>query len=85
MTRLSFLLPAAVAALLAAPAFADPTCAAPATPVPMWPVAKSFEEAGGSIGTMKVSNGCVEIYGKEAGKKVEVWFDPATGAEVGRD
>ncbi|MFO1106841.1 MAG: PepSY domain-containing protein [Amaricoccus sp.] len=67
---------------LAAPAFAEPSCKAVATPLPMWQVAKNFEEAGGQITNLKVTNGCYEIYGKSDGKKVELFFDPETGAQI---
>lgn len=67
---------------LAAPAFAEPSCKTPATPLPMWQVAKHFEDAGGEIANLKVTNGCYEIYGKTGGKKVELFFDPETGAQI---
>lgn len=69
-------------AALAAPAFAEPSCKATGTPLPMWQVAKSFEEAGGQITNLKVTNGCYEVYGKSDGKRVELFFDPQTGAPV---
>lgn len=71
--------------IAAGAALAEPSCK-PTGPVqPMWQTAKGFEDAGGTIQTMKVDNGCYEIYGKQAGKKVEAFFDPVTGAEIGRD
>ncbi len=70
---------------LAAPVFAEPSCEAGGKPLPMWQVAKTFEDAGGAISNMKVNNGCYEIYGKVADKKVEVFFDPVSGAEIGRE
>ena len=41
-----------------------------------------LESQGYQIKTFKVSKGqCYEIYGfDKAGKKVEIYFDPATGA-----
>ncbi len=74
-----------IAALaLAAPAFADPTCKADAT-IPMWQIAKTFEEAGGKIREMKVSDGCYEIYGSNGKTKLEIYYDPTTGAELQRE
>ncbi len=70
---------------LAVPAFAEPSCEASGKTLPMWQVAKTFEEAGGAISTMKVNDGCFEIYGKQGGDKVEVYFDPQTGKELERE
>ncbi len=77
---------AALAALplLAAPALAGPDCEGKAMTTPMWQVAKSFEEAGGTIRDMKVEDGCYEIKGEADGRKYEIYFDPATGAEIER-
>ena len=72
-------------ALLSSPALAEPTCKDALTPVPMWQVAKTFEDAGGSISAMKTNDGCYEIYGHQADKRVEVFFDPNTGKELERD
>jgi hypothetical protein len=43
---------------------------------------RGLEEKGYQIKTFKVSKGeCYEIYGfDKAGKKVEIYFDPATAA-----
>jgi hypothetical protein len=71
--------------LLAAPAFAGPDCSKTPASMPMWQVAKGFEEAGGRIKEMKVSDGCYEIYGTAGDKKVEIYFDPSTGAELERE
>ncbi|MBP7000328.1 PepSY domain-containing protein [Amaricoccus sp.] len=73
------------AALAAAPAFADPNCSGTPMSLPMWQVAKGFEEAGGAIREMKVSDGCYEIYGKNGETKLEIYYDPATGAELQRE
>ena len=45
---------------------------------------KGLETQGYQIKTFKVSKGkCYEIYGfDKAGKKVEIYFDPATGAAL---
>lgn len=69
---------------LATPALAEPSCDVQGQAVPMWQVAKTFEEAGGAIRTIKVTNGCYEIYGTEGDKRVEVFYDPQTGAELSR-
>lgn len=71
--------------LLAVPAFAGPDCSAMAQTKPMWEVARSFEEAGGQIREMKVSDGCYEIYGTNGKQKLEIYFDPSTGAELERE
>lgn len=46
----------------------------------------ALEKQGYQIRTFKVSKGkCYEIYGLDkAGKKVEIYFNPATGAELER-
>jgi hypothetical protein len=71
--------------LFAAPAFAGPDCESMAASTPMWHVARSFEEAGGTIRDMKVEDGCYEIKGDQGGKRVEVYFNPSTGAEMERE
>ena len=53
--------------------------------MPMWQVAKTFEEAGGKIRELKVSDGCYEIYGTNGETKLEIYYDPATGAELQRE
>ena len=70
---------------LAAPAFADPNCKNTPATMPMWQVAKGFEDAGGSIREMKVSDGCYEIYGTNGKTKLEIYYDPASGAELQRE
>lgn len=73
------------ALILAAPAFAGPNCKATDATMPMWHVAKGFEDAGGKIHEMKVSDGCYEIYGVNGRTKLEIYYDPATGAELQRE
>lgn len=70
--------------LLAAPAFAGPDCSNTPASMPMWQVAKQFEDGGGSIREMKVSDGCYEVYGTNGDEKLEIYFDPSTGAELER-
>ena len=75
---------AIVLALTGSAAFAGPTCNVPQD---KWMKEADFkaqmEKQGYQIKTFKVSKGqCYEIYGIKDGKKVEHWFDPATGAQV---
>ena len=80
------LIPAVIAfGALAAPALAEPSCKAGSADLPMWQVAKSFEEAGGSIQKVQRTNGCFEIYGKRADKRVEAFFDPTTGKQIAEE
>lgn len=64
-------------------AFAGPACNVPKD---QWMKEADFrakmEQQGYQIKTFKVSKGqCYEIYGYDkAGKKVEIYFDPATAA-----
>ena len=80
-------LPALALALCCGTAFAGPTCKVPED---KWMKEADFkasmEKQGYQIRTFKVSKGkCYEIYGLDkAGKKVEIYFDPATGAELER-
>ncbi|MEY4507035.1 MAG: hypothetical protein RL297_1613 [Pseudomonadota bacterium] len=67
--------------------FAGPTCNVPQE---KWMKEAAFkaqlEKQGYKIKTFKVSGGkCYEIYGLDKdNKKVEIYFDPATGAELER-
>jgi hypothetical protein len=66
-------------------AFAEPSCTPGASVKPMWESLKTFESAGGVVLQMKINPGkCYEVYGKIDGKKFEVFYDPNTGAEIGR-
>ena len=69
-------------AILAGPALAEPSCAPQAAVKPMWRIAKTFEDAGGTIQQMKTTNGCYEIYGHRNDRRAEVFFDPNTGHEI---
>ncbi len=79
------LLSLAALSLLASTAFASPTCNVPEG---QWMKEGDFkaklEAQGYQIKTFKVTKGkCYEIYGTDkAGKKVEIYFNPATGAPV---
>ena len=74
---------AAALTLIASAAMAGPTCNVPEA---QWMKEGDFkarlEGQGYQIKTFKVSKGqCYEIYGfDKAGKKVEIYFNPATGA-----
>ena len=80
MNRLLILI---AALLTATAATAGPTCKAPKE---SWMKEADFkaklEGEGYKIKTFKVTKGqCYEIYGHDkAGKKVEIYFDPATAA-----
>lgn len=65
-------------------AMAEPACSAPKDKwMPEAQFKKQVESQGYQIKTFKVNKGhCYEIYGTKDGKKVEHFFDPATGAKV---
>lgn len=65
-------------------AMAEPACSVPKDKwMPEAQFKKQAEAQGYTIKTFKVNKGqCYEIYGMKDGKKVEHWFDPATGARV---
>lgn len=81
------LIAAALLGAVTVSAFAGPTCNVPEA---QWMKEADFiaskEAQGFKIKTFKVSKGkCYEIYGVDKdGKKVEIYFNPATGAEVER-
>jgi hypothetical protein len=65
-------------------AMAEPACSAPKDKwMPEAQFKKQVEGQGYQIKTFKVNKGqCYEVYGIKDGKKVEHFFDPATGAQV---
>lgn len=77
------LIASALLALASTAAVAGPSCNVPQS---QWMKEGDFrakmEQQGYQIKTFKVSKGqCYEIYGfDKAGKKVEIYFDPATAA-----
>ena len=79
------ILAALIATTAAASAFAGPSCNVPQE---KWMKEADFkakiEGRGYNIKTFKVSKGqCYEIYGFDKdGQKVEIYFDPQTGAVV---
>ena len=75
----------AVAILVSGAALAGPACNVPKEKwLPEAGFKKDLEAQGYQIKTFKVSKGqCYEIYGfDKAGKKVEIYFDPATGKPI---
>lgn len=74
----------AVMLAAAGAAMAEPACNAPKEKwMPEAQFKKQVEAQGYQIKTFKVNKGqCYEIYGTKDGKKVEHFFDPATGAQV---
>jgi len=79
-----YLLATALAALTT-PALAEPSCTPAESATPVWQAIKAFEEQGGEVMKFKINGGnCYEIYGKIDGRKMEVFFDPATGQELER-
>jgi len=74
----------AVMLAAAGAAMAEPSCNVPKEKwMPEAQFKKQAQEHGYKIKTFKVNKGnCYEIYGEKDGKKVEHWFDPATGAQV---
>lgn len=85
LRRLSACTLALPIALAAIPAAAGPNCSRSETSLPMWQIAKNFEDQGGVIRQMKVSDGCYEIYGTEGENRVEIYFDPANGDVLERE
>jgi len=71
--------------LMSAPLFAEPACTPGTDLKPVWESMKAFEEAGGKVVSFKTNEGgCYEIYGIVEDKKMEVFYDPNTGIELGR-
>jgi hypothetical protein len=68
------------AAILATPAFAEGTCNVPqAEWQPKEALQKKLEAEGWTVKTVKVDEGCYEVYGRDAaGKKMETYFNPKT-------
>ena len=84
MNRLTL---AAALSLVALPALAGPDCSEIDASMPMWEVVKAFEEnEGGSVEVAKITDdNCYEIYGRIDGAKVEIYYDPSSGAELERE
>jgi hypothetical protein len=76
----------ALATVIAVPAFAEPECTGDGPMKPMWETVRGFEDAKGTVDIAKMTrDGCYEIYGRQNGHKVEIYFDPRTGAELERE
>lgn len=76
---------AALLAVAAAPAFAEPSCTPGDALMPVWESIQTFEEEGGVVVSFKINDGgCYEIYGTVDGTNMEVFFDPNTGEEIER-
>ena len=74
-----------VAVVVSGAALAGPSCDVPKDKwLPEAAFKKDLEAQGYQIKTFKVSKGqCYEIYGQDkSGKKVEIYFDPATGKPI---
>ena len=79
------LMSTALAVTFATPVLAGPTCTPADQSTPAWEIVKGFEDQGGEVIKFKISSGqCYEIYGKVDEKKVEIYYDPATGEEIER-
>lgn len=72
---------------LAVPALATERCDVPqADWRPVEELTTALTAKGWTISNVKTEDGCYEVYGKdETGKRVEIFFDPATFEAVGSD
>ena len=76
---------AALMSLSATAAFAEPSCTPGETLAPVYQAIQTFEDAGGVVVSFKINSGkCYEIYGTVDGENMEVFFDPNTSEEIGR-
>jgi hypothetical protein len=80
----SLLLLPVIIAISSAALAAEPTCTAPKD---KWMKEADFkhtmQQQGYKIKTLKVTNGCYEIYGHDKnGKRVEMSFDPVTAIQA---
>lgn len=84
----SILIPALVLmTTLAVPALASERCNVPQSDWrPVEDLKAALAAKGWTINNVKTEDGCYEVYGHdEAGKRVEIFFDPATFEAVGSD
>lgn len=74
-------------AVLALPAVAEERCnVAQANWRPAEELTAELTAKGWKVSNVKTEDGCYEVYGHdETGKKVEIFFDPATFQAVGSD
>ena len=85
MRNATFAIALALGTLAALPAMADEECTA--APQEQWlkpeQIKAKAEEMGYTVRSVGEDDGCVEVKGLDkAGAKVEVYFDPVTGAVV---
>ena len=71
----------------ALPALAETRCDTPeADRRPVEELKTELTAKGWDIRNVKIEDGCYEVYGHDAdGKRVEIFFDPATFEAVGSD
>lgn len=79
----SLLLLTAIIAMSTA-ALAEPTCTSPKDKwMKQADFQKTIEAQGYKVKKIKMQNGCYELYGHDKeGNRVELFFDPVTGAPV---
>lgn len=85
MRTATFATALAVGMLATMPAFADDDCSA--APRDQWlqpdQIKAKAEEMGYTVRSVGEDDGCLEVKGfDKAGAKIEVYFDPVTGAVV---
>ncbi len=74
---------ALTALVVTTPALAGPKCETDKPKMDQEKVKAMYEQKGYQIEKFKVSKGgCYEIYGRQAGRKVEVYIDPVDASEV---
>lgn len=78
---------AALVSLVALPALASDRCHVEKSKWrPVDELKTELSAKGWTISNVKTEDGCYEVYGKdEKGKRVEIFFDPATFEERGSD
>jgi len=82
----SLIVAAAATVLVSTSAFASPKCQGEQPRMDQAQVKQMFQKKGYEIRKFKVSSGgCYEIYGIQDGKKVEVYIDPWTAAELQKE
>ncbi|WP_207102942.1 PepSY domain-containing protein [Paracoccus shandongensis] len=85
--RLSLIPATALLTAIALPALAADRCTVPQDQWrPVEELKTELTAKGWTISNVKTEDGCYEVYGKdETGKRVEIFFDPATFQAVGSD
>ncbi|GEO84060.1 MULTISPECIES: PepSY domain-containing protein [Alphaproteobacteria] len=76
-------------AALGSTAYAESKNACGNVPKDKWMTEDALKAKAAGMGfevrRVKVEDGCYEVYGLKAGKKVEVLFNPETGEQVGSE